>query len=563
MITTQNTIQQFIQCAQFSDISTCEHFLDQNEILVDDALLNCLKFKCFKICSWLIHKKKATIYHNYQHLSRFCAVGSAKSAIQIYSWIYQTFPTLIDRSHLLTVFLDCCCRGNLEFAQWLYQHYTINISYRNSIFFKGAVLFGHLDVIDWLSNISTDSTQFMMWSAIHACQEGHLHVLQWIIKKSQIDIHESNEYLLRIAIIYKHLHVIQYLIESCQADPTNISDPNLNTLDTSSDNEAIELACRTGSIDITRYMVEYFEENHPAWNIHDNDDFIFIMSCIGSKLEIVQYLYQLKIESFTQSRIQYCFKETILDDYYSTDHAILNYEQFRILDWLFTTTFPTEQECKKNHEFLQNILLDLCESTTCNSSKIEWLLDVCPHVDIHYKEDLAFIKACQAGQIRTAQLLYQIANKTNDPINIRSMQDSAFHFAVKRHHYDIVQWLVDITDSYSVIFKDTGDFISFEIDNDEDDFYDCEDWERLSGFYHMRQCKIPNQLSKTLQKINKPKTCSICLETCQPTECVETSCHHWFCTHDFFRWVSDRNRRECPMCRQRIILSNTTIFLHS
>lgn len=116
-------------------------------------------------------------------------------------------------------FVTLCSRGDLlEAQQYLQLHPDIDISANDEHAFRQACSNGHLEVAQWLIQISKERGQDIDISARDelafrwACVKGHLVVAKWLLQiKPDINISVKNDEIFRDVCSLKKLNVAQWL----------------------------------------------------------------------------------------------------------------------------------------------------------------------------------------------------------------------------------------------------------------------------------------------------------------------------------------------------------------
>jgi ankyrin repeat protein len=103
-----------------------------------------------------------------------------------------------------------------------------------------------------------------------ASENGHLEVVKYLVEAGA-DIHNSDEFPLRLAIYNGHLEIVKYLIE-LGADIHIYED------------FALRIASRDGYLEIVKYLVE------KGADIHAEDNCALNCAKINGHLEVVEYL---------------------------------------------------------------------------------------------------------------------------------------------------------------------------------------------------------------------------------------------------------------------------------
>ena len=84
----------------------------------------------------------------------------------------------------------------------------------------------------------------------------------------------------------------------------------------------------------------------------------------------------------------------------------------------------------------------------CVENKIEDLIKILKthNVDIHYKNEDAFISACRNGHYEVVRILTTIymKNKRYNPININACNEAAFKYACANGHTKIIRYITSL-----------------------------------------------------------------------------------------------------------------------
>lgn len=537
----------FKNAIQKDDFALCQTLIHQEFVSKNQALILAINGQAFRIASWLILDQNATLYHDFQELVDLIFSTSPEKNIQIsYEWLSQHFPHFLDRSHIQSFFLKTVSRGYLTLAKWSYQEFGISLTSQKNIYFKAACSFGHLEVAKWLFKECPDTAQNIYWSISQAVSEGYLPVVKWLITEvaPDTDIHQSGEHLLRIALKTQHREIAIFLIEYCQADPmavTNYRDEHLT-----SPNEALELVSYLGDTKMVEYLINYYQTHRTNWDVHLNDDFLLISNGLSGNPTTLEMIYQIDPVGFNIQKMRYCFSEVVSTNVHP--YGTLPASSFETiiqpnLEWLWDKAFPTLDI--DSLDWIHEFILECCEKGTFILPKFKWLLKKSDLIDLHYQEDRFFIRACQMGRLENAKLLYQYGEEINSPIHVRSGEDSAFYRSIEGRHFEITSWLAELNDAYYFHVGHGTSLGSFEIHGEDDDLYEDKDWLELAKYKKMT-------LQESKQHCSADEVCSICLIPCEgQPHSIQTSCGHWFCSEDFFCWVTEKQRMHCPLCRQR------------
>ena len=152
-------------------------------------------------------------------------------------------------------FINLCSKGNLLGAQQHLQLYpNMDISAQNEEAFHWACNLGHLEMAQWLFQISKERGHYINISAINdwvfrvVCGNGHLHVAQWLLQiKPDINISAKNEEAFRWACFYDYLAVAQWLFQ--------VSKERGKTINISAEDEyAFRWSCINGHLAVAQWL---------------------------------------------------------------------------------------------------------------------------------------------------------------------------------------------------------------------------------------------------------------------------------------------------------------------
>ena len=177
--------------------------------------------------------------------------------------ILKISPTLTDKDKFAFTPLHCACRrGDLTLVKYFIEQLQIFPNYCDEGYqsaLSQAVIFGHLDILQYLVNQGADPTLADKNHAARtplcwACLRGHMSIVRYFIEDMKVDPNHcqvGEETALSYATRGNHLPIVQYLIHQ-GAYPT-LADKDDNPL------TPLHWACRNGHMSIVKYFIEGHE----------------------------------------------------------------------------------------------------------------------------------------------------------------------------------------------------------------------------------------------------------------------------------------------------------------
>lgn len=123
--------------------------------------------------------------------------------------------------NLFDIFNYHCKFGHLDIVRWMEHnltplqcYFSCNARYMSQALIL-ACAFGHLDIVKYLYSSNGWSDDVFQSAFVHACEQGKLDVLQWILSVTAlVDVHIENDYCFKVACFYGHYHVANWLHET-------------------------------------------------------------------------------------------------------------------------------------------------------------------------------------------------------------------------------------------------------------------------------------------------------------------------------------------------------------
>lgn len=191
------------------------------------------------------------------------------------------------------------------------------------------------------------------------------------------------------------------------------------------------------------------------FDIHQDDNEIFIYSCYKGALEIAKWIYSLGCTKI-DSRNYEALKLASLNNRYNIISWLINDLD---IEYDFENTDLFKQCCKKN---VKEVIIVLCKKKNFNFKIEEHFRDEYTHentfhffcrygyhqiAELYYKEigfdindknDEAIALACQEGHLEMAKWIYSIGGN----INVRN--DWCFFICITRNYLDLLKWIYSL-----------------------------------------------------------------------------------------------------------------------
>lgn len=111
-------------------------------------------------------------------------------------------------------FFMACQMGYRECAQYLLNHYEIDIHANDGYLFWRSCSMGQLEIAKWLLTFKFDIHADDDVAFRTTCYNNHLDVAKWLVSlDGKIDIHAKNDYAFRWCVNYREAPLARWLIE--------------------------------------------------------------------------------------------------------------------------------------------------------------------------------------------------------------------------------------------------------------------------------------------------------------------------------------------------------------
>ena len=159
--------------------------------------------------------------------------------------------------------------GHLHVVKYLVEEHQADI---HACALRWSAGNGHLDVVKYLVEENNEDIHVidectLKWSA----QNGHLEVVKYLVEQHQANIHAENEYALRLSAHNGYLDVVKYLVEK---------GANIHALD----DTALKWCASNGHLEVVKYLAE------KGADIHAGNEYALKRSAENGHLQVVKYL---------------------------------------------------------------------------------------------------------------------------------------------------------------------------------------------------------------------------------------------------------------------------------
>jgi len=546
----------------------------------------------------LLKKSKAelctTSYYNYLNkgfdsLNKCCKIENFKKADEIYN-------NLNDHSDLYNISGK---NNNREYIKRIINERNTSIrEILNKIFRKYK---NNINIIKWLFSLDIKpcSNEYINIIKI-ACAEGSLDLIKLLYplfskyNKSELNINYNklDEVCFTIAVEYGQLEVVQWLYEVIYIDDCNFIDSAfISACDKPKICECFKYCNISVDIKVNENnkleIIKWLYSLDNKYDIHINNDKLFITACVNEYLEIAKWIYSL--DDKHENMLNLAFNSTCrsnkleiakwlysldnkIDIHYNNDEnfitACVN-EYLEIAKWIYSL-----DDKHKN-------MLNLAFNSTCCSDRLEiakWLYSLDNKIDIHYNNDEIFITICKVGFLDIAKWLYSLDDKHENISlafnnacysnqleiakwlysldNKLDINEFIFIYAVNNNRINLAKWLVSICNDYSIEIEIKKVYIEYSyeyiknyyIKNSLEELIENKDYNKIIE-------KLKIQIKEFT--INEEDKCCICFES---NYNFLSSCNHCFCLDCFLMWKLIDINNKCAYCNKDIEIQKCCVL---
>jgi len=337
-----------------------------------------------------------------------------------------------------------------------------------------------------------------------------LHLLEWEFQNLRIPNVSKGE-ILNNAILDNHLEIVQYILNN-----------KLNTYQYQFDYNIFCTICCRGFLDMAKLLIDYYVNAIATTNsivngivngIVNFNDIILEVAKKGH-LEIIKYLFELN-EKYSKDYYRINHIENIIITSLQNNHPT-------IAEWALNTLTPSPPLSTTLDRMVKSIFQECIITNSLNATRfIE-------------EDDCKFIKTVSIDLKKYKNIISRIDTK----------------LATKEK----LEWLSTLSNKYEIVFNTNNDAritiltpVILAIRNG----------------YILEACKLLNFTPQTdfqLQEYsNMEWECNICLDT--KLHSIITSCNHQFCLVCIYEWLVVNGNRQCPYCRDNVILEECKYYI--
>jgi len=254
----------------------------------------------------------------------------------------------------------------------------------------------------------------------------NVEAVKYIIKYSNINIHENYEYCFRHACKKGTLEIVKYLIEYCEILNSKI---DIHAYE----EEGFLNACATGKLDIVKYLIEYGEKNNTKINIHICNDIVF--RNLHFHTDVMTFL------------IRYCITNNEKINIHATNDRLFKIacleKNIELLKFLMK--YSSKIKSKYKMGIYKKCFDKACESKDLNTIKvIKYLLDNRQNM---YNLESSFINLCIAGDLVSMKYLIEYVNKRKIRFDISKYKEEIFISLCSLSDIENIKYIIEYYES--------------------------------------------------------------------------------------------------------------------
>jgi hypothetical protein len=383
-----------------------------------------------------------------------------------------------------------------------------------------------------------------------------LHLLEWEFQNLRIPDVAKVE-ILNNAILDNHLEIVQYILNN-----------KLNSRQYQFDYNIFCTICCRGFLDMAKSLINYYVNVIATTNsiingivngIVNFNDIILEVSKKGH-LEIIKYLFELN-EKYSKDYYRINHIENIIIISLQNNHPT-------IAEWVLNTFTASPPLSKTLDRMLKSILQECIITNSLNATRfIVSLYNTYTNNETNEK-DLELLKILGVSifniynirlNLSMLQYLFNTFLTTSDieeddckfiktvSIDLERYKNILSRIDTKLATKEKLEWLSSLSNKYEIVFNTNNDAritiitpVILAIRNGH--------ILEACNLLHLNRINT----TTTITTINVQCECNICLDT--KSHSIITSCSHQFCLPCIYEWLVVNGNRQCPYCRDNVIL---------
>ncbi len=390
-----------------------------------------------------------------------------------------------------------------------------------------------------------------------------LHLLEWEFQNLRIPNVSKGE-ILNNAILDNHLEIVQYILNN-----------KLNTYQYQFDYNIFCTICCRGFLDMAKLLIDYYVNAIATTNsivnsivngIVNFNDIILEVAKKGH-LEIIKYLFELN-EKYSKDYYRINHIENIIITSLQNNHPT-------IAEWALNTLTPSPPLSTTLDRMVKSIFQECIITNSLNATRFIYSLYNTDNDNESNEKDVELLRILGVSvfniynirlDLSMLKYLFNTFLTTSDieeddckfiktvSIDLKKYKNIISRIDTKLATKEKLEWLSTLSNKYEIVFNTNNDAritiltpVILAIRNG----------------YILEACKLLNFTPQTdfqLQEYsNMEWECNICLDT--KLHSIITSCNHQFCLVCIYEWLVVNGNRQCPYCRDNVILEECKYYI--
>lgn len=414
---------------------------------------------------------------------------------ELYNWLIilchqKNEP--VDQNIYYDLLGKCYEYKNYQFGEIIISHLSQPINGKKlGMAFHYACLHDNMEYAEKLLNLASDID--LHWknvigfsTIIECCKCGNTKIIKWLLDlctklNQNFDLEKNYNYMIELAAFNNKSELVKWLLS------LEINNKNLI--------QAFNQCCSRGNFELAQWIYDQCLIQSLSLDLYS----AFSSTCYGDNLEVARWLREKIIlnknllfncikqncSSISRSKlIKWLFElideEKIIltvEEYEEIFKKIIWNNDFELTRFILGRSNNEGKSININLEenyALRRICLmnKISKNETHNNMKFyQWFyqysLDNQQYINIHDKNDEAFINALTMGDIEIAEWLINLGMQNNNPINLNFDQEKPFRSVIECGDLELAQWLINTCEKMNSP-------INFRAKNDKSFKYLCK-----------------------------------------------------------------------------------------